>query len=309
MKYWWATQGHNYEIAIEQKTLWTCPRAEGAALRDSRSIIFELQPGDIVFHHTKGHLEAVSEVRTSWRDFLRPYGYERKPGEGDEGWLVTVEPIKKDLHLHYTRVVQLIKAERPGPFNSPKSVYQGYLSRLSEADGVALLKELEITPPLPDNGLFGRPADSWDLGETDSWAWAKIRQEQTQLRSHLLDGRSVAQCSLCGFNFPSRLLIAGHIKPRSKCTEKERGDFRAVAMLVCNLGCDALFEWGYVVVDSSGRITAGRPQETEALSTAVDSLIDRQCWAHNKHTAANFAEHRRLQLRLDSQHHAGAELP
>jgi hypothetical protein len=125
MKYWWATQGRNYEIAIEQKTLWTCPRPGGAALKDSRSIIFELEPRDIVFHYAKGYLQAVSEVKTSWKDFMRPYGYERQPGEGDEGWLVTVEPLKTGLHLHYTRVVQLIRAERPGPFNSPTSVYQG----------------------------------------------------------------------------------------------------------------------------------------------------------------------------------------
>jgi hypothetical protein len=67
-------------------------------------------------------------------------------------------------------------------------------------------------------------------------------------------------------------------------------------MLVCSLGCDVLFEWGYVVVDPGGEIAAGLPAETESVRTAVARLVGRRCEAHNEHTARNFAAHKELKL-------------
>lgn len=54
MKYWYAMQGDNFKVAMEQKALWTCPRGRNRALQETRSIIFEMQAGDIVFHHAQG---------------------------------------------------------------------------------------------------------------------------------------------------------------------------------------------------------------------------------------------------------------
>ena len=68
----------------------------------------------------------------------------------------------------------------------------------------------------------------------------------------------------------------------------------AVAMLVCSLGCDALFEQGYIVVGENGRMRRGRPAETKDLERAVDLLIGKVCTAHNDLTEANFKAHRTL---------------
>lgn len=296
MKYWYAMQGDNFEVAIEQKALWTCPRGRNRALKETRSIIFEMQSGDIVFHHAEGYLRAVSRVIESYRECVRPPGYKRRPNEGDAGWLVRVEPIETGLRLHYLELARLIQVGRPGPLNTPTNPYLGFLSRLTEADGVSLLSELQITLPVPAAGLLGRSPDYWDAEETDGSTWSSIRKEQGHLRGHLLGGRTIAPCSLCGSELPSGLLIAGHIKPRSKCSEQERRDFRSAAMLVCSLGCDALFEWGYVVVGATGEILPGAPAETQPLADAIGRLIGRRCSAHNEHTAKNFAEHRQMKL-------------
>ncbi|MFJ6155605.1 hypothetical protein ACIQF8_01540 [Pseudarthrobacter sp. NPDC092184] len=293
MNFWWATQTSNYPEAIAAGTLWTCPRAYGQPLKESRRLIKELRSGDIVFHYQKGYLRAVSTVLEEWRNFPRPPEYTRRPGEGDDGWLVTVEPLVTNLALSFHRVGELIRKGASGPLGANGIPAQKYLSPLSDEEGKGLLSELNVAPPEEDGSLLGRPGDSWDGGETDGEALNKIRLEQSALRRKLLRGRAVASCSLCGNTFPSRLLIAGHIKPRSKCTEDERRDYRS-AMLICNLGCDALFEWGYIVVNEEGLISASLRAETKELQAAVTALIGRKCTAYDRNTAGKFADHARL---------------
>lgn len=93
---------------------------------------------------------------------------------------------------------------------------------------------------------------------------------------------------------PERLLIAAHIKPRRLLSDKERLDFASAAMLTCTLGCDALFERGYLVVDDEGQIVTGRAAETDALLREVNARIGARCAAHDERRRTQFADHRRL---------------
>ncbi|NVM95735.1 hypothetical protein [Arthrobacter wenxiniae] len=97
-------------------------------------------------------------------------------------------------------------------------------------------------------------------------------------------------------NAPARPLIAGCIKPRPNTSEEERRDHAASSMLTCALGCDALYEWGYIVVDAGGKIRAGQPAETGRIEDAVNRLVGRNCTAFNEQTAACFGENQRLML-------------
>ena len=98
-----------------------------------------------------------------------------------------------------------------------------------------------------------------------------------------------ATCDLCGRILPIDLIVAAHIQLRSKLTDQQRLQFKAVAMLACTLGCDALYEAGYITVNSNGIVTAGKPPLTQALSKAVTGLAGRTCPRHNHLTAAHFA--------------------
>ncbi|WP_141217254.1 hypothetical protein [Rhodococcus sp. 14-2470-1b] len=51
-------------------------------------------------------------------------------------------------------------------------------------------------------------------------------------------------------------------------TKQERWGYPNVAMLACLLGCDALFEHGYITVDASGTIAERRPTTVDALANA-----------------------------------------
>ena len=62
---------------------------------------------------------------------------------------------------------------------------------------------------------------------------------------------------------------------------------------MCLMGCDALFERGYVVVNDRGRIVRGRVEvSTEALEANLARMVDRQCANWTSLSAKYFAWHR-----------------
>jgi hypothetical protein len=296
MAYWWASQNKNYPIAIEQRTLWSCETSTGLRRRD-RTALHQLEVGDLVFHYARPRVRAVSRVAARWVDAPRPDGYPKiRADDLDVGWLVRVEPVAVDLDIHWKRVAELIELGNGGPFTVSGGPAQKYLSPLSSADGERLLDEARLVLDDDDDSLFGLPASLWGGDFTDAEAVATVRKEQGELREYLLQRRTIAPCDLCGRRLPKGLLVAAHIVPRSLSSDEERRDFATIAMLACALGCDALFEWGYIVVDASGTIRSGIKPPTPELRTAVAELEGRPCAAHKANTATRFATHANLRL-------------
>lgn len=78
---------------------------------------------------------------------------------------------------------------------------------------------------------------------------------------------------------------------RAECSDEERNDLRNVAMLACSLGCDRLFELGYVTVGPDGTVVAASPVEG-ALAEQLAQLEGRMTGAHHAGSAGYFAWHR-----------------
>src|SRR5699024_2476589 len=149
-------------------------------------------------------------------------------------------------------------------------------------------------------GVHEPPTEGREEGDRDLvWAGAHTsvvrealaRREQAALRELLLDDRKVASCDLCGRELPAELLVAAHIVPRHRLTDDERRDLGRIAMLACSLGCDALFERGYIAVDSSGTVQALSDAKNAELSEFVQAIDGRRCTAHAPATARRFADH------------------
>lgn len=107
----------------------------------------------------------------------------------------------------------------------------------------------------------------------DHPAVSNYRVEQIFLRTFLLGGCQVGCCGLCGKSLPKELLVAAHIKPRNKCSKAERLDFNNVAMLMCSLGCDSLFEYGFVY-GVEGRILRNPRREISANLEDTVSFLE-----------------------------------
>lgn len=141
-------------------------------------------------------------------------------------------------------------------------------------------------------GATGLEVRFIDVLGFDRPTMALARREQSKLRKAKFKGASVIGCALCGRELPERLVRAAHVKRRSRCLPTERRDLENL-MAACVLGCDALFEDGYVYVDEGGMVrtslSAGWPVD---LVAAVGSLEGRRCGAFGDESAEYFGWHR-----------------
>jgi len=242
-------------------------------------------------------VRAVSYVDETWVEYRRPDGYPAREGDADDGWLARVVPVATDLWLHRDDVAALITHGNHGPLTAEGSPARKYISALSDVDGQALLAALAVptpvAPPVSSADALESPGADVD-DPTDDLAWVKVRKEQRRLRNYLLAGRTDAPCAMCGRVLPFWLLVAAHIKPRYLCTDAERNALAVAGMLACTLGCDALFENGYLIVAADGHVVPGKPPGTAAVAHAVDELVGASCTAHSPLTAARFDAHRTL---------------
>jgi len=144
--------------------------------------------------------------------------------------------------------------------------------------------------PSPRQDQFDRVARI--PGPTDQLQTVYRRTEQRFLRSQLFQHRDRCKCDLCGRELPEKLLIAAHIKPRSECESRERLDFANIAFAACLLGCDALYERGYISVSHSGHIVTTSVKGLPIpLREQLDAVRKRPCTAWRQGTFDYFAWH------------------
>jgi hypothetical protein len=147
-----------------------------------------------------------------------------------------------------------------------------------------------VGPPEP--GETDDPAILAIGGDLDATVLTSVRREQRKLRAVLLGGASTAECSLCGRSLPVDCIRTAHVKKRSQCSEQERRDLENI-MRACTLGCDHLFELGYIYVGGDGTVhSVPQAGSSAALSAALASLDGRICTAHTASSGKYFAWHR-----------------
>lgn len=291
MAYWWVCQGHNYKDVIDDGNLWGGLTIDGKEMPDKK-LLQDILPGDFVFHYAKGFLRAISMATTSWRDAPRPAHYPTKHDSLNMGWLVTVEPIMKGLEITEKQVAGLLHHGTPGPIDADGGVGNRYISPLDPDEGVLLLKEACLSVG-PGVWVAGEPdSGTRDPAATDAQVSTMRRVEQSALRKYHFNGKSELRCALCGELLPVNLLVAAHIKRRAECDERERLSFSSNSMPLCVLGCDALFEHGYLCVDRTGKIVSFARPSHRALSEAIDALVGRTCPAYDNDRAEAFSSHR-----------------
>lgn len=133
------------------------------------------------------------------------------------------------------------------------------------------------------------------LTETDSLYKSAIsRKEQASLRVHLFGNKKKIGCALCHKVLPVNLMIAAHIKPRRYCSHNERVDLNIV-MPACKIGCDDLFEKGYLMVGKDGFIKKNPFHEyPSSLEEFMVQYHQQKCTFYKKETENYFEEKNRI---------------
>tara|TARA_X000000950_G_scaffold150812_1_gene185828 strand:- start:852 stop:1811 length:960 start_codon:yes stop_codon:yes gene_type:complete len=130
-------------------------------------------------------------------------------------------------------------------------------------------------------------------GETDLDSISKTRAEQKILSDYLFENSKYSACAICSKQYPNQLLVAGHIKKRKEATKKERLDL-SIVMPVCKLGCDELFEHGYIYVDENNILKKNLEKDgTIELDHVIEKLIDKKIEYVNENNKRYFYHHRK----------------
>lgn len=292
-KHWFANQTMNFEVSTRDGTLRTPFVNEVGSERESAKHMSGMEVGDIVFHYWKPFIRATSIVTASPVRARRPRGY-AGGAPSDEGWLVRVQMQEPRFQVELSRASPAIPKVPGGPLDKNGRPAQGkYISPLGPESATALLEMAGVAAPeltLTQQDLYGEPFTGKGYAETDILTLATRRAEQADLRASLLASED-PQCALCHRRLPQDLLVAGHIKPRRACSESERQDFANVAMLVCLLGCDSMYERGYIGVNREGVVVpVARILQPDATAY-MQPVLGKRCLRFNDRTAPHFRWH------------------
>jgi len=178
------------------------------------------------------------------------------------------------------------------------NVIQGF-DVLSDAKSASVLAAFALDSPLHE-----APVTEAEYRETvakmpfdpeqplDGVGRVLVRKEQSFLRKFIFGNRQTAECFICGRLLPKDLLVAAHIKARSECSTEERLDFRNLVVPMCKLGCDDLFERGYLSVEDGRVIVSARVDGNAALAETASVLRGRACASWRADSAKYFQWHR-----------------
>lgn len=220
----------------------------------------------------------------------------------DEGRLISREPLYRFL---------LDRFDIPDP--QSRRLRTSVVRELTAAGLVRRLgvrgPRVEILPAALADGHHGHgtdlalgPAVSYDEfaaaveGDLDEPALSRHRVEQAFLRRFLLAGRAVAPCAFCGLSVTADLLVAAHVRRRAELSREQRLMFDQVAVLACALGCDALYERGYVAVGQDGRLQVASMQPS-AVASRLAELARRPFQVAGALQEQLLAEHRASRFR------------
>ncbi|WP_315914254.1 hypothetical protein [Arthrobacter sp. lap29] len=285
---WWANQSENFDLVFERGTLWVPLTDARGSVPGHWGVIHRFSPGDLVLHRHGGRIRGISTVISSPSIQPMPFGY-TSDGAGT-GYLLHLNPIR---YLDLPESLLLNKVvPGTGPLNTRGKLARKYLAPLPIEPTIQLLKDAGL--------IFGENADSLNLdsnisglfqnlGPTDRLTLAQSRVEQQYLRAQLLATDGTA-CAVCGIHLPQELLVAGHIKKRSAMSEGERLHFGHNAMLVCVLGCDSLYEKGYISVDDQGFVRTSA-KALGPLSDIIKKFEGLSCTKFSTQSAGYFDWH------------------
>ncbi|MBT3993096.1 MAG: hypothetical protein HOF02_03490 [Gammaproteobacteria bacterium] len=132
-----------------------------------------------------------------------------------------------------------------------------------------------------------------ELENTDgSVNQTQSRKEQGILRAILFKYSKETKCAVCHKKLPTELMVAAHIKPRSKCSTSEKKN-PYVVMPVCKIGCDDFFEKGFLIIDSVGEICINTKINYSADLKAILSVYEGKHCTHFNENTEKFFEYRR----------------
>lgn len=300
VRFWWVNQGQSYKWESALQIMWAPYVNKDGKTQHHWERMDHVQPGDVIVNYAHMQIRAISTALTNAHPAVNPHVGNTEWDWEKDGREVKLRVQELEVPLGLEEIPQTLRQgwkALGSPFNVNGGINQGYLFELPEDAGLWIMNELSLVAEDDEDLLDAAPDDGenntdavLDVGP-DGEITVKFRAEHGQLKRYLFGNQTEVHCALCSKLLPRELLITSHIKKRAECNHSERMDTKVV-MAACALGCDAVYERGYIVVSPTGVIESGpRATTTEHLSAFVTDLIGKKVQAFTPHTAKYFAWH------------------
>ena len=129
-----------------------------------------------------------------------------------------------------------------------------------------------------------------DLEETESEIISTRRLEQGYLKKNLFGKKTIGTCACCKKDYPVSYLITAHIKKRAFCESNERKDINVVFPM-CKMGCDEVYEKGYISVFKGVFIDMKKSPNSLHLQEFISRVNGSKCEFFNNKTKKYFDWH------------------
>ena len=289
MKYWWVNQGKTYAHEVGQDFMWSpLNNAKGNSLTAYDNMKL-LEPGDLVFSHSKKMIRALGIVQSKAHVGPQP-DFEGTGSEdwADTGWHCDVSFSELENALDYRQYLEQIKPLLPdkfSPLDRNGDAVLSYLFSLSDELGSRLL---ELTK-LDTAELLSRQAQAITTSEDelDDEAEKEIIQKESigpLEKQNLVKSRRgqgifktnvkmyEKQCRVTGLRDKTHL-TASHIKPWRKSDNREKIDGNNGLLLSPHV--DRLFDHGFISFSDTGEMLISSKLNRDVLKYwAIDPAIN-----------------------------------
>lgn len=235
----------------------------------------KVRPGDFIFFSGNKKIFSIGVV--TWKLKSKELA-ERLWGIDDsdaETWenIYFVDEVRK-MELDYTKFNEIAGYEQT-------YIVQGF-QVMNEQKSERVINWLQLYSDYYVNEVskkdFEKEVDRLMKGSLDTAVNGTSRKEQGYLRKQLFKDKKVERCSICGEELPVDMLVTAHIKKRSLCTKEERLDVENIVLPMCKLGCDDLYEKGYILVEC-GIVGINRSKKlTPRLEAYLDNIKGARCF-------------------------------
>lgn len=277
MAYWWVNHSGTYAQEVGGGYIW-CPHADvNGRPRETYTNLTHVAAGDLVFSYADRAIRAIGAVRAPYVNAPKPAYGAAGANWGADGWLVTIEWTLLELPFEPLPVFGQINDLMPtvhSPLTSAgKGAMNVYLARISPELGQTLMDFISFeTPELQeqiDDASAMQQVLNADIPATTKKQLVDARKGQGIFRERVaaIDGNCrVSKTS------DKRVLIASHIKPWSKCTDKERLDGENGLLLAPHV--DKLFDRFLISFEDDGVLfTAGPSVDALMRSWNLDPTL------------------------------------
>jgi hypothetical protein len=264
-------------------------KAETLDRAGSRAVVASLADGDfLILGHggTNPRVPSDGWRHESLQRVVVAQVTERLYTSTAEVWLDDVYPERVGLEIlgDYREVTGIAPAAMEALRMSANK--QGAAVRGPASEALIELAAIDLVDDVPS-------ANTLPEAETDVMRSVLVRAEQHRLRKLKFGDAVEIDCAICRRRLPARIVHAAHIKRRKDAGYAERMDLANI-MGACTLGCDALFEFGFIYVDEDGLIRI-RPNAPQVLAEAASGLEGERCDAFCRASEVYF-EYQRTEI-------------